>query len=186
MLRVKHSRPLLLLLFTCLCISGCQGNESANRYTKPENYITHDNSRFNFSVDFPDAWEYTLDGMENYKPEDTGLPEELPQAGVEIIFDNDPEQRIFVYGQNGTITWDARENTVVEEIVTGSGLKGKSYTDLSDNNLDIYFVFDDNNFPGYRSRSVGGIIRMNKDVYDRNKDDIELMMKSIRIINKGS
>lgn len=86
MLRVKHSRAILLLLFICLCISGCQENESAKSYTKPGNYITHENSRFNFSVDFPDTWEYTIDGIENYKPEDTGLPEELPQAGVKITF----------------------------------------------------------------------------------------------------
>lgn len=181
MLRLKISKLILLSLITCSWLSGCLSNEPTTSYTKPENYITHNNSRFNFSVDFPDSWKYEIYGTENYEATETR--EAFPTAGIDIINENDPDQRISVFGQNGTLMWDAISTTVVEDIVTFSGLNGTMYTDEIQDKIHVYFVFDHNQLfeKGYNTRSLGGTIQMSKEVYNKNKDDIELMIKSIRI-----
>lgn len=181
MLRLKHNKLILLLMFSCLWLSGCQSNESGKRYTTPENYMTHDNPRFNFSVDFPKAWEYQIDGTENY--EATVLREANPNAGILIYVMNDPDEKIYVFGQLGTLARSAYTNTVVEDFITLSGLIGRKYTEEVQDKILINYVFDHNQLSdeGYNTRALGGSIQMRKDVYDRNKDDIELIFQSIRV-----
>ena len=85
--------------------------------------------------------------------------------------------------ENGTLMWNGIYTTGVEDIVTFSGLEGTMYTDETQDKIYVYFVFDHNQLSdeGYNTRSLGGTLQMSKDVYDRNKEDIELMINSIRI-----
>ncbi|WP_379199626.1 hypothetical protein [Paenibacillus sp. GCM10012306] len=138
-------------------------------------------SRFNFSVDFPGNWDYRVEGTENYKA--TATREAIPDAGIVINAGNDPEQKISLYGQEGPLSWDPAGNAVVEDFVTQTGLKGKKYTSEDQDTISIYYVFDQNQLSnhGYNARALGGNIHMTKDVYEQNKDTIELIILSIRL-----
>lgn len=174
-------RKLVLLIFTILGLSACQAGEGGATYITPPNFITHSNSRFNFSVDIPDNWNYAVNGTENY--EATATREADPTAGIEVTVGNDPEQIISVYGQVGTLEADTSGNPAIEDIVTQTGLTGKKYIREEQNNISIHLVFNPNQLSdqGYNTRALGGSIRMSKDVYEQNKDTIELILQSIRI-----
>lgn len=174
---------LILLLFNLLTfpgLSACQSGEGAPAL-QPPNFTTHTNSRFNFSVDIPDNWNYTVNGTENY--EATATREADPTAGVDIQVESNPDQIVSVYGQVGTLIWTAEDNTAVENIVTQSGLAGKKYTSEHQNAISIQFVFDQDQLSdqGFNTRALGASIRMSKSVYEQNKNTIDLIIQSIRI-----
>ncbi|NUU60693.1 PsbP-related protein [Paenibacillus agri] len=180
MRRLKF-RKLILLIFTVFGLSAYQSNEIVEEFSTPQNFITHSNSRFNFSVGIPDNWDYRVEGTENYKA--TESREAIPDAGIVINVENDPEQKISLSGQEGTLSWDPAGNAVVEDFVTQTGLKGKKYTSEDQDTISIYYVFDQNQLRdlGYNTRALGGNIHMTKDVYEQNKDTIELIIRSIRL-----
>lgn len=181
MQRLKFHCLMLLLMSICIWSVGCQSKAVDEGYQIPEHFVTHNNPRFNFSVDYLKEWGSEVEGTENY--EATSEHEARPDAGVRIFVENDPDQRIYIYGQVGTLMWDSTGSTVLEDIVTFSGLKVKKYMDEYQDQIDINYVFDHNQLSneGYNTRALGSNIIMSKEMYDRYKEDIDLIIQSIRI-----
>ena len=162
-------------------MSACQSNDNSTTNNTAQNYMKYENSRFNFSVEIPDKWDYNVHGTENY--EATATKEAMPTSGISVNVENDHEQVISVYGQIGSLSWDDVANSVVEDFVTKSGLKGMKYTSENQNTISIIYVFDQDQLTeqGYNTRALGASILMSEEAYVQNKDTIEYIIQSIRI-----
>ncbi|WP_150275083.1 hypothetical protein [Paenibacillus tepidiphilus] len=179
---MKHGilNRLALPLLACICLAGCSSGSTDKGAAVPDHVVIYENPRFNFGVSFPQEWSYEEFGTENY--ESTADREGLPDSGIKVSVDNQPEEQISIFGQLGLIGRNNPYGGLVEDFETGSGLKGRQYIEEHTNFISIYFAFDNNQLSaGGYTGSLGGSIEMSKEMYNRYKGTIAFILESIRI-----
>ncbi len=132
-----------------------------------KNLITYTDGTFDFSLDFPEKWEYSI----NPNIEATKEIEATPDSGIEIFVNEEIENRIYVFQQRGHISIPDLDDYEVETIITSSGLKGDLYKREADNIVEIRCIIDE---------FIGVIVFMNDEIYDKNIEEIMDIIYSIR------
>lgn len=140
--------------------------EDISEYTM-ENPKTYSNDEFRLSVDYPAAWEVLIDGKSS-----PDLPEGDPQHGISIYVDSNKSDLIYVYHQLGHIGLLA-DGFTSENFTTADRVKGKILYQKSEGNINIYLVLGD----GFN----GAIIKMSETSFEKNKDQVLGILKSIKI-----
>lgn len=125
---------------------------------KPKTYY---NERFNFSVDYPMAWEVMSD---NNVDED-------PQNGIMIYIENDKNNWIYVYGQDGHIVIPPEK--LKEGFITNNGNSGTIMYSNSEEDINIYLVFDEEFY--------GATVNTNQEIFSKNNSKILGILKSIKL-----
>jgi hypothetical protein len=128
---------------------------------------TYFDERFQFSVDYPGAWETFI----NDNP-DTDSEDGDPQGGIYIYINSNKGDSIYVYGQDGKIGLPIYgENS--EEFSTNDGTIGRIKYMWSEGRITLYLVFDE--------KFNGVLLDTDEMTFDENKQQILGILKSIKI-----
>ncbi|NLK86383.1 MAG: hypothetical protein GX279_02700 [Clostridiaceae bacterium] len=166
----KYYKLLYILLMTVIIITGCNNKSKMNTTengSKNENLVTYTDKTFDFSLDFPEKWEYSI----NHNIEATKEIEATPDSGIEIYVNENRENRIYVFQQRGHISIPDPNDYEVESIKTSSGLNGDLYKRKTDNVVEIRCIIDE---------FIGVIVFMDYEIYDKNSEEIMNIIYSIR------
>ena len=139
----------------------------------PEDWLTYTDEHFNFRVSYPEMWTTEI---EEYW-EGTEEREACPDGGIKIFINY--KEYIRVFGQYGNIAIQSYIDEPVERssFITNSKMEGTIYTEKEDEELIIRLVFKDD-----RHHAV--FIHISPDNYNKYKNEIETIMKSIEILKK--
>ncbi len=135
-----------------------------------ENLKTYENEGFRFSVKYPSDWKTveaeTWEGNDQY--------EGSPDGGITIYVESDETESIYVFGQSGPKGIPMSDSIIREEFATETGIEGFLLKLESDERYMMYLILDDGFY--------GAILNLSKDCYDRNKNQIINILKSIDIL----
>ncbi|MCT4685822.1 hypothetical protein [Vallitalea sp.] len=125
-----------------------------------DNSRTYYNERFKFSVDYPITWEVISD---NNVDDD-------PQNGIMIYIEDDKNNWIYVYGQDGHIVIPPEK--LKEVFNTSNGNSGTIMYDNLEEEVNIYLVFDEEFY--------GATVNTNQEIFSKNSSKILGVLKSIK------
>ncbi|QNU67674.1 hypothetical protein EHE19_004155 [Ruminiclostridium herbifermentans] len=159
--------------------SNLFGEISSSQIDNPETYY---DDVFKFSVEYPSEWKTSKPNDEK----DTATPDGNPERGISISVDNkeffNSEENvylnsIYVYHAVGHIDFSHFENNVTKELFTTTDkINGElSYTERN-GYFYIYLTLGDGAF-------YGAQIRISVDLFEKNKDQVYGILKSIKIPN---
>lgn len=165
-----------MLVFTsCIPQKSTIKNDTENvKLNKDENlkenieYKIYKNKTYNFTVEYPKQWKVLESGQYDGNEEH----EASPDGGILIYAENDETEQIYVFGQSGKISAET-PNCEKKDFVTDNGVKGILFITETDDRYMIHLVLDE----GFH----GAALNLSKDCYNRNKDQIIRILKSIRI-----
>lgn len=126
---------------------------------------TYHNKRFNFSVDYPEAWNTVSDDEEATESEDGD-----PQSGILIYVEDNKDDTIFIFGQNGHIGIPPHGKS--EKFLTNEGVSGTIMYSCTDDSLGIDVLLGD---------CYGATVYVKEEIFSRNKKQILGILRSIRI-----
>lgn len=163
----------LLALVAVLTLPGCAA--SGPEPVDAPGWVTHESVRFGFAVDVPADWPSTAYG--ETAPEE-GF--ESPDAGIRLQIDGSEEDWLDIFGQAGTLTgyFDFDAHVSTEPFRTDSGLEGT--VSLFEEGDEVRLVYSIDEKQLIQSRFLGAFARMDKERYERHKDVIDRIMKSLR------
>jgi hypothetical protein len=137
-----------------------------------ENITVYENQDFNFSVSFPNKWDYKISPM----MEPTEHFEGTPDSGVTIFLNDKHEDYIYVFGQLGHINiglnWSEEKN-----FITNSGKTGKMVLDNYNDRQEIWVIKDDPSVKGF----IGMSVQVSNELYKKNEEEILAVLKSLEI-----
>ncbi|RKD22388.1 hypothetical protein SAMN02745883_00769 [Caminicella sporogenes DSM 14501] len=87
--------------------------------------------------------------------------------------ENDETEQIYVFGQSGKISVGT-PNCEKKDFITDNGTKGILFITETDDRYMIHLVLDDSFY--------GAALNLSKDCYNRNKNRIIRILKSVRIL----
>lgn len=161
--------PILSLLFLCGIATGCTDQADRDSTTKTVTAPYHySDGRFDFQVDVPESWTIEEDVL----VEATEEQEASPTSGITISIDGNSEDRIYVYGQHGTIG-TSYEGYDEEEIVTKAGEKGTLFRSEADGQVNVNFV--------HENRHYGVAVNVSVQTYQRLEEAILGVIQSLKV-----
>jgi hypothetical protein len=161
---------MLFTIFTLLFLSSCANTQTeANENNESiEDINTYTDEKFKFSVDYPQKWSTkTIKGSDS-----SAQVEALPDSGIEIFIENNQDEKIYVFGQNGHINIPYEDNAKEESFTTDSGLEGKIIFKDHNGKKDINLILGD----GF----IGVHANLTSTVYKEYEIQIKEIFKSIR------
>jgi hypothetical protein len=109
-----------------------------------ENITVYENQDFNFSVSFPNKWDYEIAPL----MEPTEHFEGTPDSGVTIFLNDKHEDYIYVFGQLGHINigfnWSEEK-----DFKTNTGKTGKMVLENYNDRQEIWVIMDDPSVKGF-------------------------------------
>lgn len=126
---------LSLFFITIFIIFLVCNTEEGNYNNKVQTYSDRNT---NFSVEFPNSWDSKISERLGSTP----TQDASPDGGIEIYVDGNKDERIYVYGQIGHVSF-AKANTDSTEFVTSHGNKGILYTERVSDRKDMHLIFDE-------------------------------------------
>lgn len=148
---------------------------------------TYTDERFKFKVDFPAKWKYMILGSWGYTLDKKVTYDEAlkdgkgrldPDGGIVLYIDGNKGEMVSISGEDGHSA-PVEPNSISEEFITKSGLKGNIHSTVIDNKINIYCNITDDSLYSY----VIAHIMVSKDCFEQNKKDIYRIFRSIRASN---
>ena len=180
--KLKWYKLITLMFLTMIIFTSCISEKSTikdnvenipnkmeEKIEEDHNYKIYKNETYNFTVEYPENWKTleaeTYEGNEEY--------EASPDGGISIYVENDETEKIYIFGQSGKIAAET-PNCEKKEFTTDNGTKGVLFITEDNNRYMIHLVLDEGFY--------GAALNLSKDCYNKNKDKIIRILKSIRIL----
>ncbi len=133
--------------------------------TKQQRYTDH----LKFSVDFPEDWT----SMVEETWEATSEREASPDGGINIYIDGNVENKIYVYWQNGHISYPQGSDEK-DIFTTDDGLNGELYEQAEDKRVKVQVIYGE----GFH----GAHVDVSEACYKHYKNEILEVIKSMKIL----
>lgn len=161
---------ILSLLIICGIRTDCA--KQTNRFTPSTTSVApyyYSDCGFEFQIDVPEQWSIQEDVLVKATEEQ----EATPTCGINILIDGNPEDKIYVFGQLGTMGINY-EDYEEEEIVSKAGEKGTLFRLEFDGQFNMIFVQE--------NRHYGVVVNVNIQTYRRLEESILGVIHSLIIL----
>ncbi|MBC8591541.1 hypothetical protein [Wansuia hejianensis] len=173
---------LLSITVIFLLLTGCSKEkilEPKDRYNY-DKYLeyTYDYMYYNFSFKYPDSW--CLQEI----PIKVGKEGKLPSKyGVNLYVNDNLQSKDFKAENNITIFQSSspiydyqRDHFTEGDFIINNNKLGKVYTNLDNNNVTIYVVYN-NCMPEF----MNSLVKVSKDFYSKYEEDIWSIIGSVKV-----
>ncbi|WP_432407596.1 hypothetical protein [Wukongibacter sp. M2B1] len=162
---------IMSLISMTLFFTPCIQEKQDEKIVLDNNLKTYKNEDFGFSVEYPENWKIEekkpWGGDENY--------EGSTDSGINIYVGNNKDESIYIFEQSWFINVEDFE-TLKEEFVTDGGVKGSLFINIVDNRYIIDLILGE----GFN----GAYLYLSKECFDKNKEQIFSVLRSIKILNE--
>jgi len=162
----------IFFLISLCYLLGCQENNTNERSNM--DWRVFESERFQFSVNYPAEWPAFVQGENST---------ETPDAGIMLDVDGDPNSRIFIFGQLGTLVIPYEPGSRSEPLDTKGGLKGDLLIHEGEDSVFLNYSIRESDLKSFNGRFLGASVTISKEQYTHLEPIICEILRSIKLLH---